>query len=78
VASACLIAVILVALSPLALTGLDGLSKDWQRLAEIGETYGAISALVSSFALGGVVISLLHQARAGHTVREQGERAEHE
>lgn len=71
VASACLIAVVLVALSPLALTGLEGLSKDWQRLADIGETYGAISVLVSSFALGGVVISLLHQARAGHTAREQ-------
>lgn len=71
VASACLIAIVLVALSPLALTGLEGLSKDWQRLANIGETYGAISALVSSFALGGVVISLLHQARAGHTAREQ-------
>jgi hypothetical protein len=68
---ACLIAISFVAFSPLALTGLEGLSKNWQKLSSIGQTYGAISALISSFALGGVVISVLYQARAGHTAREQ-------
>jgi len=68
---ASLIAISLVAFSPLALTRLESLSRDWQKLSTIGQTYGAISALLSSFALGAVVVSLLYQARAGHTAREQ-------
>lgn len=71
IAVACLIAVSLVAISPLALTELEGLSKDWGKLSSIGQTYGAISALISSIALGGFVVSLLYQARAGQTAREQ-------
>jgi hypothetical protein len=67
----CLIAISLVAISPLALTKLEGLRKDWGELSSIGQTYGAISAFISSLALGGVVVSLLYQARAGHTAREQ-------
>jgi Family of unknown function (DUF6082) len=67
----CLIAISLVAISPLALTELEGLSKNWGKLSSIGQTYGAVSAFVSSIALGGVVVSLLYQARAGHTSREQ-------
>jgi hypothetical protein len=70
-AVACLIAISLVAFSPLALIGLEGLRKDWGKLSSIGQTYGAISAIASSLALGGVVVSLLYQARAGHTAREQ-------
>jgi hypothetical protein len=61
----------LVIISPLALTKIEGLRKDWGELSSIGQTYGAISALISSLALGGVVISLLYQARAGRTAREQ-------
>jgi hypothetical protein len=70
-AVACLIAISLIAFSPFALTALEGLSKDWGKLSNIGQAYGAISALVSSLALAGVVVSLLYQARAGHTAREQ-------
>jgi hypothetical protein len=61
----------LVIISPLALTKIEGLRKDWGELSSIGQTYGAISALISSLALGGVVVSLLYQARAGRTAREQ-------
>ena len=43
----------------------------FSRLSNVAHFYGTISALVSSFALVGVAISLLHQARAGHTAREQ-------
>lgn len=68
---ACLIIVNLVAISPLALTQIEGLTKDWGKLSSIGQTYGAVSALISSISLGGIVISLLYQARAGHTAREQ-------
>lgn len=41
------------------------------RLSHVNQFYGTISALASSLALVGVAISLLHQARAGHTAREQ-------
>ncbi|HEY2577755.1 MAG TPA: DUF6082 family protein [Streptosporangiaceae bacterium] len=44
------------------------------RLFNISKSYMVISALVSSFALVGVAISLLYQARAGHTAREQATR----
>jgi Family of unknown function (DUF6082) len=72
---ACLIALSLVAFSPFAITKLQGLSKDWKELSDIGSTYGAISALISSLALGAVVVSLLYQARAGRTAREQSIRS---
>lgn len=74
-AVACLIALSLVAFSPVAITRLQGLSKDWGKLSNIASTYGAISALISSLALGTVVVSLLYQARAGHTAREQSIRS---
>jgi len=67
----------MVAFSPLALTGLEHLRKDWGQLSNIGQTYGAISALISSLALGGVIVSLLYQARDGRTAREQSMRTLH-
>src|SRR5258708_23069269 len=70
-AVACLLAIGLIAFSPFALTRLEGLSKEWGKLSNIGQAYGAISALISSLALAGIVVSLLYQARAGHTAREQ-------
>jgi hypothetical protein len=73
-AVACLIAISLIAFSPVALTRLEGLSKEWGKLSNIGQAYGAISALISSLALAGVIVSLLYQARAGHTAREQSMR----
>ena len=45
------------------------------RPSNVGQFYGTISALASSLALVGVAISLLHQARAGHTAREQAIRS---
>ena len=43
--------------------------------SNVSQFYGTISALASSLALAGVAISLLHQARAGHTAREQAIRS---
>jgi Family of unknown function (DUF6082) len=60
-----------VAFSPFALVGLQHLERNWNQLSNIGQTYGAISALISSLALGGVIVSLLYQARDGRTAREQ-------
>jgi Family of unknown function (DUF6082) len=74
---ACLAIIGLVAFSPFALKGLQHLSRDWGQLSNIGQTYGAISALISSLALGGVVVSLLYQARDGRTNREQSMRTLH-
>lgn len=65
----------LVVLSPLALGGLTHYRSDWPLLSNIGQTYGAVSALLSSVALGGVVLSLLYQARDSKTAREQTTRS---
>jgi Family of unknown function (DUF6082) len=72
---ACLIALSLVIFSPFAITKLESFSKNWAELSDIGSTYGGISALIGSLALGAVVVSLLYQARAGHTAREQSIRS---
>ena len=61
----------LVVLSPLALAKLGHLQANWSQLSNIGQTYGAVSALLSSIALGGVVVSLLLQARSNQTAREE-------
>jgi hypothetical protein len=66
-----LLALILIVLSPVALVQLGYLSKNWSQLSNIGQTYGAISALISSLALGGVVVSLIFQARDLRTARNQ-------
>jgi hypothetical protein len=45
-------------------------SSDLQ-LSNIGQTYGAVSAILSSLALGGILASLLYQARDTRNAREQ-------
>jgi hypothetical protein len=52
---------ILVILSPLVLRLLaSSFNLNWSNLSNIGQTYGAVSALITALALGGVVISLLY------------------
>jgi len=63
----CILIIGLVIFSPVALTGLQNFNRNWSELSNIGQTYGAISALISSLALGGVIVSLLYQARDGRT-----------
>jgi hypothetical protein len=53
---------------------MEHLNANWGELSSVGQTYGAISALISSLALGGVIVSLLYQARDGRTAREQSMR----
>jgi uncharacterized protein DUF6082 len=68
----------LVLLSPLGLGAIeDAGDRDWRRLSEIGQTYGAVSALFSVVALGGVVASLMLQARAAFLDRELAHRTIH-
>src|ERR1700742_4046123 len=65
----------LAAFSPLIYAGLEDLMRGWGRISNIGPAYTALSALVSSLALIGVAVSLLYQARAGRTAREQSIRS---
>lgn len=66
-----------VAASPYALRALDPSSPDWEQLSWVGQTYGAASALLSVFALIGIAISLILQAREAKAAREQSLRAVH-
>lgn len=67
----------IVTASPLALGGLGGMAKDWDRLSLIGQTYGAASALLSVLALIGISVSLILQARENKANREQALRVSH-
>ena len=67
----------LVILSPFALVELAHFRHDWLQLSNIGQTYGAVSALLSSLALAGVIVSLLFQARDNQNAREQTTRTLH-
>lgn len=61
----------LVILSPLALAALAHTRHDWLQLSNIGQTYGAVSAVLSSLALGGIIASLLYQARSTRNAHEE-------
>jgi hypothetical protein len=64
--------------SPLALGLIDDQgSRDWGQLSEIGQTYGAVSALISVVALGGVAASLMLQVRSAQLDREHAYRSVH-
>jgi hypothetical protein len=61
---------LLVLLSPLLLRQLGRISGvDWARLSNIGQTYGAASAVLSAIALIGISLSLLVQARQARDER---------
>ena len=62
----------LVILSPLALRALArSFDLNWSNLSNVGQTYSAVSALLTALALGGVVISLLYQAKDVSTACSQ-------
>src|SRR5579862_4180541 len=62
----------LVILSPLALRILaSSFGLNWTSLSNVGQTYGAVSALITALALGGVVISLLYQVKDVTAARSQ-------
>jgi hypothetical protein len=66
---------VLVVFSPLALRGVaSSFGLNWSNLSNVGQTYGAVSALITALALGGVVISLLYQARDVNAARSQAAR----
>jgi hypothetical protein len=65
----------IVIFSPLAIIELAHFRLNWIQLSNIGQTYGAVSALLSSLALAGVTVSLLYQSRNNQTAREQTTRS---
>jgi hypothetical protein len=63
---------VLVILSPFVLRAIATSSGlNWSSLSNVGQTYGAVSALITALALGGVVISLLYRARDVDAARSQ-------
>jgi hypothetical protein len=68
-----------VVLSPLAMQSFaDSDTLDWSVLSNIGQTYGAVAALLTALAIGGVVASLLVQGKEMRIAREQAARSLHQ
>lgn len=69
---------LLVIFSPLGLRALArSLDLNWLVLSNVGQTYSAVSALITALALGGVAISLWYQARDVSATRSQAARTFH-
>jgi hypothetical protein len=67
-----LASLILVALSPFALQAIASLGGiNWQKLSNVGQTYGAMSALLAALALVGVAVSVSLQVRQSYHSRVQ-------
>jgi hypothetical protein len=78
VAACCILALTLVILSPLALRGLASFERaDWTVLGNIGQTYGAVSALLAGLALVGVAFSVGLQVRESRANRLEAGRTRH-
>lgn len=69
IALAALIGVSAVIASPFALNSLSNAQANWTRLSNIGQTYGAISALLAAVGLSGVAISIVIQIRESRNTR---------
>lgn len=68
----------LILASPLPLRWLESLEGvNWARLSNIGQTYGAASALLTGVALIGVAGSMVFQVKAIRVSREQTAREQH-
>jgi hypothetical protein len=68
------VALLLVVVSPFALRLFSGADSEWQRLSFIGQTYGAVSALIAVVALVGIVGTLVLQARETRRAVEESRR----
>jgi Family of unknown function (DUF6082) len=72
------VVLVLVVVSPLALGQLASVrGVHWSQLSNIGQTYGAASALLTGLALIGVVGSMVFQVRAIRVSQEQATREQH-
>jgi hypothetical protein len=70
--------VVLILISPLGLERFATIKRvNWAQLSDIGQTYGAVSALIAGIALAGVAISLFLQAHTFTLSRIQATRTFH-
>jgi hypothetical protein len=68
----------LILFSPIALEGISTFKgPNWRRLSDVGQTYGAVSAIVSGVALAAISVSLILQARELNLSRAQVMRSYH-
>lgn len=75
-AAGALIVAVLVLLSPFALREIsDAARLNWSLLGDVGDTYGAVAALLSAAALVALMASIALQAREVRHSREQAARA---
>jgi len=72
-----LVLILAVAVSPFALDFFRGGDTDWQRRSVIGQTYGAISALVAALALGAIAVSVFFQWQETRANKEFARRTIH-
>jgi hypothetical protein len=73
-----IVILVLVVLSPIGLRTVSALPNlNWGRLSNVGQTYGAVSALFAALALVGVSISVLLQLREIRFNRLEAGRARH-
>jgi hypothetical protein len=63
------LAIVSIVASPMALLLLDTRDVDWNRLSSIGQSYGAVSAILSAAAVGGVVVALMLQNEQARDAR---------
>jgi Family of unknown function (DUF6082) len=69
---------VLVILSPLVLREISIFPNlNWAELSNVGQTYGAVSALLSALALVGVAVSVLFQRREIRFSRVEASRTRH-
>jgi hypothetical protein len=75
---AAVVTLVAVLLTPLGLQWIGHRpGHDWPLLGNVGQAYGAASAILAALALVGVVASLVLQAREAKVSREQALRALH-
>ncbi|WP_433077939.1 DUF6082 family protein [Dactylosporangium sp. CA-052675] len=72
-----LLVVAFVVLSPALMVAAAGYPLPWQRLGDVGQAYGAVSAIISALALLGVAVSLVIQQRQHRMTEEQFVRQRH-
>jgi hypothetical protein len=73
-----LTALVLVVFSPLALQAIASFPNlDWGKLSNVGQTYGAVSALLAAIAIVGVALSVLLQLRETRFNRLESGRSRH-
>jgi hypothetical protein len=72
-----LVGLFLVAGSPFALSSIARFEPNWALLSNIGQTYGAISALLAAIGISGVAITIVLQIRESQRSRADAIRQRH-